>query len=451
MITIKRGLDLPISGAPEQVINSSNTARSVAVLGRDYVGMKPTMAVKEGDRVKLGQPLFSDKKNPSVVYTSPGAGTVIAVNRGHQRVLLSVVIDLDDSAGEVTFDAVSGADLENLDRQAVQERLLESGLWTSLRSRPFSKVADPAKQVHSLFINTMDTNPLAADPALVMKEQFQDFVVGVNLLAKLPENKTYLSQAAGDPAGLAQGNYADSVELKSFAGVHPAGLTGTHIHFTMPAGPAREVMTVNYQDVIAIGKLFTEGKIDTTRVIAIAGPHVREPRLVRTRIGANLDELLAGQLTSEETRVISGSVLGGNKAHGAEAFLGRYHLQVTAIKEDMDRPFMGYLSPGMEKHSVMGIYLSQLFKGKKFSMTSSTQGSSRAMVPIGAYEKVMPLDVLPTQLLRALIVGDIESAQNLGALELEEEDLALCSYVCPGKYEFGPILRDNLTRIEKES
>lgn len=451
MTTIKRGLDLPISGSPEQVIDGAISARSVAVLGRDYIGMKPTMAVKEGDRVKLGQALFTDKKCPAVVYTSPGAGTVLAVNRGHQRVLQSVVIDLDEDAGEITFDSYAATELDNLDRQTIVERLLTSGLWTSLRTRPFSKVADPNQQAHSLFINTMDSNPLAANPAVILQEKFQDFIAGVNLLAKLPEHKTYLCQAHGDPAGLANGNYADSVDIRSFGGMHPAGLTGTHIHFTMPAGPARHVWTINYQDVIAIGQLFTSGRISTERVIAIAGPHLREPRLVRTRLGANLEELLAGQLVAQDTRIISGSVLGGKKAEGAEAFLGRYHLQVTAIKEDLGRPFMGYLSPGMERHSVMGIYLSQLFKGKKFAMTSSTQGSSRAMVPIGAYEKVMPLDVLPTQLLRALIVGDIETAQNLGALELDEEDLALCSYVCPGKYEFGPILRDNLNRIEKES
>ena len=196
--------------------------------------------------------------------------------------------------------------------------------------------------------------------------------------------------------------------------------------------------------------MFATGELDTERVISLAGPQVLEPRLLRSRLGANLDEMVAGELKPQESRVISGSVLGGAKAAGVEAYLGRYHQQVSVLREGRERPLLGYLSPGVNRHSVMGIYVSSLTKNKRFPLSTSTQGSERAMVPIGAYEKIMPLDILPTQLLRALLVGDIESAQNLGALELDEEDLGLCSYVCPGKYEYGPILRDNLTRIEKE-
>jgi len=449
MIRIKRGLDLPLAGEPRQHVGNARNVRTVALLGRDYVGMKPTMAVAEGDRVKLGQVLFTDKKNPSVSYTSPGCGVVSSINRGFQRIFLSIVIELD-GAEEETFTAYTPEQLATVDAQSVLDNLVSSGLWTSLRTRPFSKVPDPESRPYALFINAMDTNPLAANPDLVLDGQQEQFVFGVNLLSTLPENGTHLIVGAEDSAGLRDKAFKDSVKVSQFDGPHPAGLPGTHIHNLEPAGAKKHIWTINYQDVIAIGKLFTSGKLSTERIISIAGPQVVEPRLVKTRVGASLDELMAGELLGNETRVISGSVFGGRKVEGVEAFLGRYHLQVSALREGRERPAFGYLSLGADRHSVMGIYISRFFKGRKFSLSTSTQGSERAMVPIGAYEKIMPLDILPTQLLRALIVGDIETATNLGALELDEEDLALCSYVCPGKYEYGPILRDNLTRIEKE-
>ena len=449
MIRIKRGLNLPISGAPEQVVAGEHRPREVALLGRDYVGMKPTMAVQVGDRVKLGQQLFSDKKNPSVIYTAPGCGEVKAINRGYQRRLLSVVIELDGDE-QVEFNQYSKDELAGLERQTIVDDLVASGLWTAIRRRPFSKVPDPKSVPKAIFVNAMDSNPLAADPMVVLAGQEEEFVTGVNLLARLPENNLFLCLGDRDPLALGKGEYAGNVRCEQFIGPHPAGLVGTHIHYLQPAGVGSEIWYVNYQDVVAIARLFREGKLDTSRVISFAGPQVAEPRLLKTRIGANLDELVLGELLPQESRVLSGSVLSGRKAAGDEAFLGRYDNQVSVLREGRERPLLGYLSPGTNRHSVMGIYVSNFYRNKKFAFSTSTQGSERAMVPIGAYEKVMPLDILPTQLLRALIVGDIESAINLGALELDEEDLALCSYVCPGKYEYGSILRDNLTRIEKE-
>lgn len=449
MIRIKRGLNLPISGAPEQVVAGEHRPREVAILGRDYVGMKPTMAVQVGDRVKIGQQLFSDKKNPAVIYTAPGCGEVKAINRGYQRRLHSVVIELDGEE-QVECKQYSEEELVNLDRQTIVDDLVRSGLWTAIRQRPYSKVPDPQSTPRAIFVNAMDTNPLAADPMVVLAGQEDDFIAGVNLLAKLPERSLYLCFGDRDPLQLGNASYASNVHLEQFIGPHPAGLVGTHIHYLQPAGVGSEIWYVNYQDVLAIARLFREGKLDTSRVISFAGPQVAEPRLLKTRLGANLDELVLGELLPQESRVLSGSVLSGRKAAGDEAFLGRYDNQVSVLREGRERPLLGYLSPGTNRHSVMGIYVSNFYRNKKFALSTSTQGSERAMVPIGAYEKVMPLDILPTQLLRALIVGDIESAISLGALELDEEDLALCSYVCPGKYEYGSILRDNLTRIEKE-
>lgn len=447
MIKIRRGLDLPVSGSPEQVIHDGPTVKSVAVVGPDYVGMKPTMEVKEGDRVKLGQLLFTDKKTEGVRYTAPAAGVVTAINRGERRVLQSVVIDVEGDEEE-TFAAYSNDELSHLDRAAVVENLVSSGLWTSLRTRPYSKIPSPsAASPSSIFVTAMDTNPLAADPALVIAERADDFENGLTVISRLTDGAVHLCTSSDSPI---KSVGAAGVQVHNFAGPHPAGLAGTHIHFIDPVSDHKTVWTVGYQDVLAIGALFTTGHIDTRRVISLAGPQVARPRLVRTRLGANLSELTAGELKDGQNRLVSGSVLSGRAASGPFDFLGRYHVQVSVLLEGRQREFFRYLSPGSSRHSAMPIYLSSLNKSKKFDFTTNTNGSERAMVPLGNYEKVMPLDILPTQLLRALIVGDTETAQKLGCLELDEEDLALCTYVCVGKYEYGPILRDNLARIEKE-
>lgn len=441
---IKKGLDLPITGAPKQTIENGPTIRTVAVLGRDFVGMKPTMSVQVGDRVKKGQIIFSDKKNEGVVFTAPASGTVSAINRGYKRVLQSVVIDIDGDEEE-TFAAYAPTELSSLGREKVQDTLVNSGLWTAFRTRPFGKVPAIDSVPNSIFVNAMDTNPLAANPEVVIAEDAEAFQHGLDVLANLTEGKVFLCKAKG--AGV--GGNGNAIEAE-FAGPHPAGLPGTHIHLLDPVSSKKTVWTINYQDVIAMGKLMTTGKLNNERVISLAGPQVQNPRLIRTQLGASTDEIVAGGLNDGENRVISGSVLSGEVAGGAYAYLGRYDLQVSVIREGRERNLLEYLVPGSEKHSVMNVFLSKLSPGKLFSFTSTTNGSARAMVPVGAYEEVMPLDILPTQLLRLLIVGDTETAQKLGALELVEEDLALCTYVCPGKYEYGPILRDVLTRIEKE-
>ncbi|MTI14302.1 Na(+)-translocating NADH-quinone reductase subunit A [Sansalvadorimonas verongulae] len=442
MIKIKQGLDLPISGSPQQVIENGTTVRSVAVVGPDYVGMKPTMAVKVGDRVQVGDLLFTDKKTAGVRYTAPACGVVAAVNRGEKRVLQSVVIDVDGDDA-VAFSSYPAQKLASLERSAVADLLVESGMWTALRTRPFSKVPAPGSAPRSIFVSAMDTNPLAVDPAIVIAEHKEAFEQGLTILSRLTDGSVFVGKAPGAdiPAGPAK--------VEEFAGPHPAGLVGTHIHFLDPVGTERMVWTIGYQDVIAVAKLFTTGKLWTDRVVAVAGPQVEKPKVVRTRVGANLDELVKGNVKTGENRIISGSVFGGRTAAGGFTFLGRYHTQVTVLEEGRDRQFLHYFRPGFDRHSVMPTYVTT-FMNKLFPFTTSANGSMRAMVPVGAYEKVMPLDILPTQLLRSLIVGDIEVAGQLGALELDEEDLALCTYVCPGKYEFGPILRDNLTRIEQE-
>ncbi|ALM52876.1 Na(+)-translocating NADH-quinone reductase subunit A [Halomonas huangheensis] len=449
MIEVKKGLDLPIAGGPEQRIEDARPVRHVAILGTDYVGMKPTMEVREGDKVKLGQLLFTDKKVDGVRFTAPAAGEVVAVNRGEKRRLLSVVIKVDDSEEAVAFTAHGRDGLDKLERQTVVDQLVESGLWTALRTRPFSRTPALDSIPQDIFVTAIDTQPLAGDPSLVIGERAEAFEDGLKVLTRLTEGKVFLCTA---PDVSVPGVGVSGVQHETFGGVHPAGLVGTHIHYLSPASLQRRVWHIGYQDVIAIGALFSEGKLDTRRVVAIGGPRAEKPRLVRTRIGASTDELLAGEVKApDDTRVISGGVFSGFTAEGGLRYLGRFHNQLSLLEEGNKRAFMGWLSPGGNRHSVLGIYLSKIKGLSNYAPDTSTNGSERAMVPVGAYEKVMPLDILPTQLLRTLIVGDIETGMQLGCLELDEEDLALCTYVCPGKYEYGPILRDNLTMIEKEA
>jgi len=441
MIKITKGLDLPIAGAPKQTIVDGPQVSSVAIIGTDYIGMKPTMSVREGDRVKLGQVIFSDKKTPGVKFTAPACGVVSAINRGEKRALQSVVIDVDGDEA-VEFPKYDAAQVT---REQVVENLVESGLWTALRTRPFSKVPAPDSAPNSIFITAMDSNPLAADPAVIIAEQKDAFVSGQRFLSKLVQGKVFLCKAAGADVPAA----AEST-VQEFTGIHPAGNAGTHIHFLDPVGEKKMVWTIGYQDVIAIGKLFETGTLWTERVVALAGPQVPEPKLLRTRLGANTDALVAGLVKHADNRVISGSVFNGRTAEGAFAYLSRYATQISVLLEGRSRDFMGWVAPGADKFSLLNIVTGKLKSGKLFDFTTTTNGSERAMVPVGQFEEVMPLDILPTQLLRALVVGDMDAAIALGALELEEEDLALCTYACTGKYEYGVILRDNLTNILKE-
>jgi len=446
MIKIKRGLDIPLAGAPSGDLDTAVAARAVGLLGDDYHGMKPTMAVQVGDVVKRGDLLFTDKKCEGVRYTSPAGGRISAINRGAKRTFQSVVVEIDGD-GAASFDQYAAEAARELSADVIKNQLIQSGQWTALRARPFGRVADPATSPAGLFITAIDTHPHAPDPQHVIAREAEAFELGQTLLANLVDCPVYLCAAPG--ADMPQAAH-QRISRHDFAGPHPAGLAGTHVHFLMGASLERIAWTIGYQDVIAVGRLFLDGALYVERVVALAGPSVSRPRLVLSRVGADLQALVAGEGEGEDARLLSGSVLGGRAVQSDTAYLGRYHQQVALLPEGRERAFMGWLSPGVSKHSVKGIYLSSWLGSKPLAMSTNTNGSERAMVPVGAYEKVMPLDILPTQLLRALLVGDTETAQALGCLELDEEDLALCTYVCPGKYEYGGILRDNLTRIEKE-
>ena len=451
--TIKKGLDLPLAGAPEQQIHTAGQPTRVALIADDYVGMKPTMYVQPGDAVRRGQLLFEDKKTPRVRYTAPAGGTVAAVNRGERRALLSVVIELDEAerAGGndcVPFESFTGKPAADLSREQVTDLLIESGMWTSIRQRPFSRVANPEEPPAAIFVTAMDSNPHAPSVDVALKGREADFERGLQAVSKLTEGTVYVCTAPGSSVRVPSGSKFSGEE---FAGPHPAGTAGVHIHYLMPVDRKRTVWYLNYQDVAAIGALFGSGALDVERVISLAGPSVKQPRLVRTRIGTSLDELVEGQIEGGEQRVISGSVLSGRKAEGEiEGFLGRFHLQVSVLLEGRHRELIGWLLPGPTKFSTINTYIGKFIPGQRFRMTTNTNGSHRAMVPTGMHERVMPMDILPTFLLRALLMQDVEKAEELGVLELDEEDLALCTFVDVGKNEYGRLLRQMLERIQKE-
>lgn len=439
-VRLRKGLDIPIAGEPRQVIESGPTVTAVALVGDDYVGLRPKLLVEQGDRVRLGEPLLADRRDPRIVFTAFGSGTVAAINLGEKRSLRSVVLSLDDDGGEVEFPARRPSALAGLSRDVIVETLLRSGLWTALRSRPFGRVPNPDSAPRAIFVTAIDTNPLAAAPQTVIAGRREDFAHGLTVVSRIADCPVFLCTAPAVDFGDID---ARRITQVAFSGPHPAGLPGTHIHLLSPTGIGREAWYIGYQDVIAFGRLFTTGRLWSERVVALAGPIVRRPRLVQTRFGADLSELVDDELESGSARVVSGSVLSGRLATPPVGYLGRYHTQVSVLSEPLPgvrarRPW--FSMPGLDWP----------FRRRPMALSTALNGEPAAMLPLDAFERVMPLDMLPTPLLRALAVGDTERALDLGCLELEEEDLALCAFVCPSKLDYGALLRRTLTQIEKE-
>ncbi len=446
-IKLKKGLDIPLQGRPQQLIGDAPEVTSVAVLGTDFVGLAPRVAVQEGQRVRLGQTLFTDKRDPEIRFTAPGSGRIAAIHRGARRALQSIVVRLDGD-DEETFDVIRPEQIADARVATIRANLLASGLWTALRTRPYSRVPLPRTEAAAIFVTAIDTNPLAPDPSVIIAEATDAFGFGLRIIARLTAGYIYICTAPR--AGIAcPGD--EQLRQVEFAGPHPAGLAGTHIHFLHPAGDKARLWHIGYQDVIAIGRLFGTGRLPVERVVSVAGPSVIDPCLLRTRQGARVYDLLRGKIRPGTVRLIAGSVLSGHRATGPLAWLGRYHNQVTVLKEGSEREFLAFMKPGTHKFSSLRAYASHLLHRGDYALTTTQNGSPRAMVPIGAFERVVPLDVLPTPLLKALVVRDVDRARELGCLELDEEDLALCSFVCNGKYEYGPYLRDVLDELERDA
>lgn len=454
MIKLSKGLNIPINGEPVQTIlgsqgdNNSMRVSHVALLGCDYHGMKPSMKVKVGDTVKAGSLVFEDKKNPGVIFTAQAAGEVVAINRGPKRVFESLVIKLQGQE-KVDFGKHSLASIAKMNPEGIKDFLVKTGLWPVLKTRPFSKTPLINSAPHSIFVTMMDTDPLAPHVSVVLANQKEEFKAGLSALAALspklfvclsPEDKPFAEQT-----GL------KNLQIETFSGPHPAGLAGTHIHHLDPVSLTKTVWSVYYQDVIAIGRTLLTGHLDSSKVISVGGSMVKKPGLYKVLSGASTIELTQGLIKPGINRIVSGSLLCGRQSsYAPTAYLGRFHRQICVIEEPGAREFLGWAVPGFKKYSALNVVASKLLGAQKFNFSTTLSGSHRSMVPIGAYEKVFPLDMEPTFLLRSLFSRDTERAKDLGVLELDEEDMSLCTFVSTTKEDYGILLRENLNIIEKD-
>lgn len=437
-IRVRRGLDLPLAGAPDlRAIEEGPPVRAVAVLGDDAPGVRADLRVEPGDKVRAGQTLFVDRRRPEIRFTAPGAGIVVAVQRGARRRIEAIVIRLEGEEEE-RFEVPAG---RAADAEEVRRLMLASGLWTALRTRPFSRIPDPDATPRALFVTAMASEPLAPPAEIVVRKRGEDFVRGLSALARMVEGPLFV--CTRPEAGLP---LPDDPRIREvgFEGPHPAGLPGTHVHRLAPASVQRPVWQLGYAEVLALGRLLATGRLPTERVVALCGPCVEGPRLVRTRLGASTEDLIAAVARECPCRVLSGSVLSGRQAAGHGAFLGRLHDQVTVLSEDPDPLRRSWLRPARRgvARAVLG--------GDARPSTTSLACRRGPFFPLERLERVWPFDLPLAPLLRALVVGDAEAAAELGALELAEEDLALVAFLCPGKIEYGPLLRAVLDELERQ-
>ncbi len=445
-IKAKRGLDIPIHGAPaSHTIVDQLDVKRVALLPQEHWGAKVRMLVQEGDAVRVGTPLFADRRDESVVFVSPAAGKVAAVNRGLRRVVQSIVVDADNFKDAEPFEPV---DIKSASREDIVGTLAGSGLWPALRRRPYDRVAISTEEPAGIIVQAYDSNPLAPDLAEIVKGRDEDIDAGLDALNKLTDGMVHICVKKDQSWGKF---VEDGIQVHHFHGPHPSGTPGFFIHKLCPAGANRPVWHIGIQDVADIGRLLTKGQRPTDRVVALTGPMAKEPKVLRTRIGAEMGRLTDGESTARVTRVVNGSPLWGNKASAEDntAFLGRYNNQVTLLEDDVKRDLIGWALPVSGRYTQTNTVWDKFFR-KTFKYDTDTNGSLRAIVPMGHYESVMPMDVLATQLIKALASHDLESAEKLGVLELAEEDLALCQVVDPSKIPLTDLLRDMLTTIEKE-
>jgi Na+-transporting NADH:ubiquinone oxidoreductase subunit A len=434
VIKISKGLDLPISGTPDPVISDTPKVTTVSLLGNDFTGMKPTMLVKSGDIVKRGTKIFEDKKNPGVFFTSPAGGVVKEISRGDRRKFLSIDIEIADNEDHVEFDT----------NENIRNLLINSGLWNAFRSRPFNRTPSIDSSPNAIFINACDTNPLAVDPYFIIKEDLNYFNRGIKALYENFSCPIHCCYQNADFDLSVEG-----INYHQFSGPHPSGLTSTHINKIYPVNLKRIAWTIGYQDVISIGYLLEHNFLRTHKLIALAGPSVFNPSLIKARISGNIDELTAGKLETG-SRVISGSVLYGHASEGVMNYLGFYDSLISAIPDQANDIFLNWLMPGSKLHSKLNVFISSFLKPSNFIFNTSVNGGDRAIVPVGSYDEVLPMDILVPQLLKALVVGDREQAVDLGMLELAPEDLAVCSYICPSKYDYCSILANNLNELYLE-
>lgn len=441
-IKLCKGLDIQLQGAAEKKTTALPLASSYAISPLDLQGVTPKMLVKVGDAVKAGTPLFFDKNNASVLFTSPVSGTVAAVVRGEKRRILAVEIAADQT---IAYEEFATLDVKQATRDQIVELLLKSGLWTLLIQRPYGIIANPADMPKSIFVSAFDSAPLAPDYSYTLAGDKEALQKGFEVLGRLTEGKIHLSYNADAAAPEFAG-----VELHAFKGKHPAGNVGVQIHHIDPVNKGEKVWTVGYADVAVIGRLFLTGKVDMTRTIAVTGSQVAAPAYVKVVAGAKLDSILAGNLVENaHARYISGNVLTGRNV-GAEGYLGYYANQLTVIPEGDDYEFMGWAMPRFSKFSVSRAYFSWLFPKRKYNLNTNMNGEERAFVVTGLYEKYLPMDIYPMHLLKAIMAGDLDKMEALGIYEVVEEDFALCEFVDPSKIDMQQVIRNGINLMIKE-
>lgn len=443
-IKIKKGLDIKLVGEAEKTVVDLK-ADKYAVKPTDFIGVFPKLLVKEGDSVKAGSPLFFDKYRDNIQFTSPVSGKVIELKRGAKRKLLEIVIEADN---EISYEDFGGANASDLDREQIIEKFLKSGVWPFIRQRPYSVIADPKDDPKSIFISAFDTNPLAADKDLLLHGHGEEFQAGIDALEKLTSGKVHLNVNA-DLASSKVFTNSKNVQINQFSGPHPAGNVGTQIHAIDPINKGEVVWYLNPEDVLTIGKLLKNGTYDATKIVAFAGSEVLKPKYYKTIGGAEVSAFAANNVTEGDKRFISGNVLSGEQI-SANGYLGFYHSLITVIPEGNVHEFFGWMIPSLKKFSFYRTAFSWLMPRKKYRLNTNLNGGERAFVITGQYEKVFPFDIYPMQLVKAAMIEDIDAMENLGIYEVDEEDFALCEYICPSKINMQSVIRDGLDLMRKE-
>lgn len=443
-IKLKKGLNINLQGAAEQIIAESN-CELYALKPDDYHLISPKLAVAVGDKVKAGSCIFIDKKNERIKFTSPISGVIEEIERGEKRKLLAIKIKSD---GAYTSENFSKGSADSFSKSEIIENLLVSGLWTMLRQRPYNVIANPDSKPKAVFISLFDSAPLAPEMDFVLKGSIELFQSGINFLNKISEAPVHLNYHK-EKNKIANYSALKNVVLTEFSGPHPAGNVGVQIHHLNPINKGEIVWVIDPQSVVNIGRLFAEGKYSPTKVIALTGSEVLKPQYFKTLSGAKISSFLGGKIREGELRFISGNVLTGTKVC-KEGYLGAYANQITVIPEGNHHEFFGWAMPGLNKFSFSRTFFSWLSVNKKYRLDTNINGGVRALVMTGEFEKVLPMDILPMQLIKACIAKDIDAMEKLGIYEVDEEDFALVEFIDTSKTEIQEIIREGLNSLYGE-
>ena len=441
---IKKGLDIKLLGEAEKTIVDLN-AKRYAIKPPDFVGCFPKMLVKEGDKVKTGSPIFFNKYRDNIQFTSPVSGSILEIKRGAKRKMLEIIIESDGKGDTVDFGS---ADVGNLDKDALIDKMLKSGIWPLLRQRPYSTIADPKDNPKAIFVSVFDTAPLAPDFDLIAHGQGEAFQTGLDVLTKLTEGKVHLN--VDDKATVSKVFLKSrNVQINRFSGPHPASNVSVHVSKLDPLNKGEVIWYLGAQEVLTIGKLFLTGNFDSSRVVALAGSEVEKPRYYKTFIGARITNMVSNNIKDGTCRYISGNVLTGEKIE-RDGFVRFYDSVVTVIPEGDYYEFFGWILPGFNKFSFSGTFPSKLLPNKKYSLDTNVHGGERAFLMTGQLDKVFPFDIYPMQLIKAILVEDIDQMENLGIYEIEEEDFALCEVIDTSKTNIQEIVREGLDLMRQE-